>query len=162
MKNNQSRDKITIIGIGNTLYQDEGVGVHILPLLEEGFSNDPEIEIIEGSTDGIALLEPVEDAEYLIIIDAINAGKPGGTIITLEGEEIPAYYGIKMSIHQVGFQEVLWAAKFRDRYPKNIIMFGMQPSSMELGIELSKTNQKKLHELASKVIEQIDAWRNAS
>lgn len=162
MENNQSRIKITIIGIGNTLYQDEGVGVHILPLLEERFLKDSAIEIIEGSTDGIALIEPVEDAEYLIIIDAINAGKPGGTIITLEGEEIPAYYGIKMSIHQVGFQEVLWAAKFRERYPKNIMMFGMQPSTMELGIELSETNQERLHELAAKVIEQVDAWRNVS
>lgn len=159
MNNNQSAKKITIIGIGNTLYGDEGVGVHTLPLIEEEFANDEMIEIIEGSTDGLMLLGHVEDAEHLIVIDAINAGKSGGTIITLEGEEIPAYYGVKVSVHQLGFQEVLWAAKFRERYPKNIIMFGMQPSTMGLGLELSKTNQAQLQELASKVIEQVNAWR---
>lgn len=162
MKKNNNEKKITIIGIGNTLYQDEGVGVHILPLLEEKLSNHEAVEIIEGATDGLMLLEHVEDAEYLIIIDAINAGKSGGTIITLEGEEIPAYYGIKMSIHQIGFQEVLWTAKFRERYPKNIIMFGMQPTSLELGIELSPTNQERLPELALKVIDQVNVWSHAS
>lgn len=162
MENKQSKRRITIIGIGNILYQDEGVGVHILPSLMEKLGNDSDIEIIEGATDGMILLEPVEDAEHLIIIDAINAGKPGGTIITLEGDEIPAYYGIKMSIHQIGFQEVLWTAKFRERYPDQIIMFGMQPSSLELGIELSETNQARLEELTAKVMNQVEIWRNAS
>ncbi len=162
MNKNNNEKKITILGIGNTLYQDEGIGVHILPLLEEKLSNNPEVEIIEGATDGLMLLEYVEDAEYLIIIDAINAGKPGGTIIALEGDEIPAYYGIKMSIHQIGFQEVLWTAKFRERYPKNIIMFGMQPTSLEIGLELSPTNQDNLEELASKIVEQVNVWSPAS
>ncbi|WP_210365061.1 HyaD/HybD family hydrogenase maturation endopeptidase [Bacillus sp. REN3] len=154
--------KITIIGIGNTLYQDEGVGVHILPLLEEKFRNDSMVEIIEGSTDGMRLLGPVEDSSHLIIIDAINAGKEGGAIITLIGEDIPAYYGVKMSIHQLGFQEVLFAAKLRERYPKHIVMFGMQPTSLELGIELSQVNAGRLQQLADKVEDQVRQWRDAS
>lgn len=162
MKSSQCEKKITILGIGNTLYQDEGVGVHVLSLLEKEFKNDPSVEIIEGATDGMLLLEPVEDTDHLIVVDAINAGKPGGTIITLQGEEIPAYYGIKMSVHQVGFQEVLWAARLRDRYPKNIIMFGLQPTSLELGIELTETNQRRLPELATLVIQQVNEWKNAS
>lgn len=105
--------KITILGIGNTLFSDEGVGIHLLPLLEDALVDYEDIEIIEGLTDGMKLLGPVEDAEKLIIIDAINAGKEPGTIITLVGDEIPAYFGIKMSIHQLGFQEVLMAAKLR-------------------------------------------------
>jgi hydrogenase maturation protease len=107
-------------------------------------------------------LGPVEDAENLIIIDAINAGKEPGTIITLVGDEIPAYFGIKMSIHQLGFQEVLLAAKLRERYPKQIVMFGMQPTSLQMGIELTETNQNKLGELAETVINQVKRWRDAS
>jgi hydrogenase maturation protease len=151
--------KITILGIGNTLFSDEGVGIHLLPLLEEALKDDENIEIIEGLTDGMKLLGPVEDAENLIIIDAINAGKVGGTIIVLEGDEIPAYFGIKMSIHQLGFQEVLLAAKMRDRYPKQIMMFGMQPTSLQMGIELTEINQEKLGELAKVVIDQVNLWR---
>ncbi|ENQ3106253.1 HyaD/HybD family hydrogenase maturation endopeptidase [Bacillus cereus] len=160
---NQNKNaKITILGIGNTLFTDEGVGIHLLPLLEEAYKDDKQIEIIEGLTDGMKLLGPVEEAENLIIIDAINAGVEGGTILSLEGDEIPAYFGIKMSVHQMGFQEVLFAAKFRERYPKKIIMFGMQPSSLELGVELTETNQAKLGDLAEAVMNQVNRWRHRS
>jgi hydrogenase maturation protease len=162
MTNRKVESKITILGIGNTLFSDEGVGIHLLPLLEEALKEVHQVEIIEGLTDGMRLLGPVEEAENLIIIDAINAGKEGGTIISLVGEEIPAYFGIKMSIHQLGFQEVLLAAKMRDRYPKQIVMFGMQPTSLELGVELTETNRQKLGELANAVIEQVHNWRNVS
>ena len=162
MTNRKVESKITILGIGNTLFSDEGVGIHLLPLLEEALKEVDQVEIIEGLTDGMRLLGPVEEAENLIIIDAINAGKEGGTIISLVGEEIPAYFGIKMSIHQLGFQEVLLAAKMRDRYPKQVVMFGMQPTSLELGVELTETNRQKLGELANAVIEQVHNWRNVS
>lgn len=162
MMNSKKEPKITILGIGNTLYSDEGVGIHLLPLLEENLKDYENIEIIEGLTDGMKLLGPVEEADHLIIIDAINAGKEGGTIISLKGDEIPAYFGVKMSIHQIGFQEVLFAAKFRERYPKQIVMFGMQPTSLELGVELTETNRAKLAELAKVVIDQVDCWSNAS
>ncbi|WHX98982.1 HyaD/HybD family hydrogenase maturation endopeptidase [Neobacillus sp. DY30] len=151
--------KITILGIGNTLFTDEGVGIHLLPLLEDELKGCENIEIIEGLTDGMRLLGPVEEAENLIIIDAINAGAEPGTIITLVGDEIPAYFGIKMSIHQLGFQEVLMAAKLRDRYPNEIVMFGMQPTSLELGIGLTENNQKRLGELKDAVIKQVNTWR---
>ena len=159
MKNKQLDKRITILGIGNTLFSDEGVGIHLLPLLEEALKEDENIEIIEGLTDGMKLLGPVEDAENLIIIDAINSGKEGGTIIKLEGDEIPAYFGIKMSIHQLGFQEVLFAAKMRERYPKQIVMYGMQPTSLQLGIGLTETNQSMLNELANVVLDQVKLWR---
>lgn len=154
-------DKITILGVGNTLYSDEGVGIHLLPILEDEFKDEENIEIIEGSTDGIKLLGPIEDTDNLIIIDAINAGKEGGEIIALEGDDIPAYFGIKMSVHQMSFQEVLMAVKLRERYPKNIMMFGMQPSSLEFGLGLTKTNQAKLPDLARAVIDQVNHWRYA-
>jgi hydrogenase maturation protease len=160
--NRHENKKITILGIGNTLFSDEGVGIHLLPILEEALKDYENIEIIEGLTDGMKLLGPVEDAENLIIIDAINAGKEGGTIIALEGDEIPAYFGIKMSIHQLGFQEVLLAAKMRERYPEQIVMFGMQPSSLQMGIELSEKNQEKLGDLAQVVMDQVNRWREAS
>ncbi|NMD72276.1 hydrogenase maturation protease [Bacillus sp. DNRA2] len=161
MNNSSSDKKITILGIGNSIFSDEGVGVHILPLLEELYKDDQSIEIIEGSTDGMKLLGPVEDTDYLLVIDAINAGKSGGEIITLKGEEIPAYFGIKMSIHQLGFQEVLFAAKLRERYPKHIAMVGMQPTCLELGVQLSPENQAKLTNLAEAVQHQIQVWREA-
>lgn len=150
---------ITILGIGNTLYSDEGVGIHALPLLEEVFADDEDVELVEGSTDGIKLLGPVEEADFLIVIDAINAGLEGGSLIALYDDEIPAYYGIKMSIHQVTFQEVLFAAKLRESYPKKIVMIGVQPESLELGVELSEKVRSRLPQLVERVKAEVDAWR---
>lgn len=155
-----NRNQITILGIGNTLYTDEGLGVHALAALEEKYSTDQQVQLIDGSTDGMSLLGPVEDTDYLIVIDAINAGKEGGHIIELHGDDIPAYYGIKMSIHQLGFQEVLLASKLRERYPKNIVMIGMQPTSLELGIGLSETNEAQLTEMFKLVEQQVNKWKN--
>ena len=155
-----NRNQITILGIGNTLYTDEGLGVHALAALEEKYGTDQQVQLIDGSTDGMSLLGPVEDTDYLIVIDAINAGKEGGHIIELHGDDIPAYYGIKMSIHQLGFQEVLLAAKLRERYPKNIVMIGMQPTSLELGIGLSETNEAQLPKLLAVVERQVNKWKN--
>ena len=155
-----NRNQITILGIGNTLYTDEGLGVHALAALQEQYSMDPQVQLIDGSTDGMSLLGPVEDTDYLIVIDAINAGKEGGHIIELHGDDIPAYYGIKMSIHQLGFQEVLLASKLREKYPKNIVMIGMQPTSLELGIGLSETNEAQLPEMFKLVEQQVNKWKN--
>lgn len=153
------KDKqIKIIGIGNTLYSDEGVGVHLLPYLEEALLKYSHVEIIEGATDGMKLLEPVEEADYLIIIDAINAGRQGGELITIRNDEIPRYFGIKMSIHQVGFQEVLFAANLQERLPEEMVMFGIQPESLQLGVELSDIVKAKLPELVAKVVEQVHGW----
>lgn len=156
--------KITILGIGNTLYSDEGVGVHILPLLQEILKDksEEEVEIIEGATDGMRLLGPVEDTDYLIIIDAINAGKEPGTIICIKNDDIPAYFGIKMSIHQVGFQEVLFAARIRERLPEEMIMFGIQPESLKLGVELTSTVNDRLVDLANQIKDQVDIWSEKS
>lgn len=155
-----NRNHITILGIGNTLYTDEGLGVHALSALEEKYGIDQQVELVDGSTDGMSLLGPVEDTDYLIVIDAINAGKEGGHIIELSGDDIPAYYGIKMSIHQLGFQEVLLASKLREKYPKHIVMIGMQPTSLELGIGLSETNEAQLPKLIKLVEQQVDKWKN--
>ena len=155
-----NRNQITILGIGNTLYTDEGLGVHALAALQEKFDLDQQVELVDGSTDGMSLLGPVEDTDYLIVIDAINAGKEGGHIIELHGDDIPAYYGIKMSIHQLGFQEVLLASKLRERYPKNIVMIGMQPTSLELGIGLSETNEARLPGMFKLVEQQVNKWKN--
>lgn len=157
---NNNRKQITILGIGNTLYSDEGLGVYALSPLEKLYGTDDQVELVYGATDGMSLLSVVEDTDYLMVLDAINAGKEGGHIIQLQGEEIPNYYGVKMSIHQLGFQEVLLAAKLRERYPKHFTMIGMQPTSLELNVGLTKTNESKLPELVQLVESQIKNWKN--
>ncbi|MEC1697555.1 HyaD/HybD family hydrogenase maturation endopeptidase [Schinkia azotoformans] len=159
LKNKQT-NKISILGIGNTLYSDEGVAIHVLPLLENALAGFENVEIIEGATDGMRLLGPVEEADYLLIIDAINAGEAGGTLITISNDDIPQYFGVKMSIHQVGFQEVLFASKIRDKLPNEMVMIGVQPESLVLGVELSDPVRAVLPDLVIAVVEQVKKWSN--
>ncbi|WP_438444749.1 HyaD/HybD family hydrogenase maturation endopeptidase [Gorillibacterium sp. sgz5001074] len=150
---------VTVIGIGNTLYTDEGIGIHVLPLLRGALAETEGVEIVEGSTDGIRLLGPVEEAECLIILDAVNGGQPPGSLYELRDEAIPAYCGAKMSVHQLGFQEVLFAARIRDRLPSRMVLFGVQPGSLEFGIGLSPAGEAALVPLMERVCRQISDWR---
>lgn len=154
----QKTKKIIIIGIGNTLYSDEGVGVHIIPYLENALSDYDNVEVIEGITDGIKLLGPIEEADYLIIVDAVNAGKDSGSIITLLNDEIPAYFGIKMSIHQIGLQEVLNAARIRERLPKEMVLIGIQPHILDLGLALSDVVESSIPKVIELVKKQVNFW----
>lgn len=156
---NNSPSRITILGIGNTLYSDEGIGVYCIPFLQQIFADCNDVLVEDGSTDGMKLLSFVEESENLLIIDAINAGKEPGTFIQIEGDEIPKYFGVKMSIHQMGFSEVLAAAQFRDRYPKNIIMIGMQPYSLALSPEVTDQGKETAKLLIEEVKNIVDLWR---
>ncbi|MCP8970360.1 HyaD/HybD family hydrogenase maturation endopeptidase [Ectobacillus ponti] len=148
---------ITVLGIGNLLYSDEGVGVQVLPQIEKRLARLP-VDIVEGSTDGMRLLSVIEESDYLVIIDAMNAGMKPGTIVRIEGEEIPSYFGVKMSIHQLGFQEVLFAARLLEQLPKQMVMYGVQPDSLEFGLELSPIVQGTLPRLAACVEEEVQQW----
>ena len=159
MKNNQGN--IIVIGIGNTLYTDEGLGIHILPYVKEALKQNglTDVEVYEGSTDSMSLLAPIDRADYLLVVDAIKAGKAPGEIIALTEEEIPKYFSTKLSVHQVGFQEVLFAARLLEQLPKEMAMIGAQPYSLELGVELSKGMKEKLPKMLDMIVAQVKRWR---
>ncbi|HWP97745.1 MAG TPA: HyaD/HybD family hydrogenase maturation endopeptidase [Syntrophomonadaceae bacterium] len=128
--------KPVILGLGNPLFQDEGLGIHVIhQLLKEDIAQ--QAELVDGGTDALALLGVVEEAETLIIIDAINSGHDPGTLQVLKGEEIPLLLSSKISPHQIGFQEVLALANLRGKSPSRIILIGVQPESLDWGTELT-------------------------
>ncbi|CAM3205854.1 Ni/Fe-hydrogenase, b-type cytochrome subunit [Sporolactobacillus spathodeae] len=153
-------EKVTVLGIGNTLYSDDGLGLEALPELQKALADFENIEIVDGSTEGMQLLGPVEATNRLIVVDAINADTEPGTVIELTKEEIPSFNGIKMSVHQIGFQEVISAAQLRDRLPEKMVMIGLQPASLELNTELTDKIHQSLPELVQRVRHQIENWRS--
>lgn len=153
-------EKVTVLGIGNTLYSDDGLGLEVLPELQKALADFENIEIVDGSTEGMQLLGPVEATNRLIVVDAINADTEPGTVIELAKEEIPSFNGIKMSVHQIGFQEVISAAQLRDRLPEKMVMIGLQPASLELNTELTDKIRQSLPVLVQHVRHQIENWRS--
>lgn len=109
--------KTLILGVGNYLLSDDGLSVHVLERLVQTERLPEEIEVVDGGTCGLDLLQFLEGITNLIIVDAVNAGKEPGTIIRLSGEQVPAYLSMKISPHDIGLPDLLATAKLRDLYP---------------------------------------------
>lgn len=130
------KPRIMVMGVGNILLSDEGLGVHFLKELSEDSLPD-NIELLEGGTAGLELVHLIQEVDFLIIIDAINAKDEPGAIFRFEPEEmkiLPDRY--EVSFHQVGILEVLAMANILGNAPQTLI-FGIQPKSLEWGLDLS-------------------------
>lgn len=140
----QSNYPILVLGIGNILNRDEGVGVHAAQALQAKYPNPVGFTIHDGGTLGLNLLPLVDDATHLLILDAVEARKAPGTVIQLAGEAIPLWGGAKLSEHQLGFQEVLGLAMLRQKLPPHLHLIGMQPADLSIGVGLSPLAEQAL------------------
>lgn len=149
-----------ILGVGNLLLSDEGVGIHAVRRLLEREDLPDEIQIVDGGTAGLALMVYLEDVDRLVIIDAMETGGPPGTLVRLSGNQIPAYMALKVSPHEITLPDFLAAAKLRDLYPREVIVWGVQPESMEVGIDLSPALAAHLEELVDRVVAEFQSVTN--
>lgn len=150
--------KTLVLGVGNKLMSDEGVGVHVIERLSAGYRIPEEIQLLDGGTLGMDLLYYLEGIENLLLVDAVETHKEPGTIIRLEDDEVPAFLAMKISPHQIGVPDMLAAARFKDLYPKRLVLWGIQPELMEIGLELSPLIESKMDQLVSNMVEQLKAW----
>ncbi|NDJ87298.1 MAG: hydrogenase maturation protease [Chloroflexi bacterium] len=151
--------RLVVLGIGNLLNCDEGVGVHAVRQLQQLNNFPPGVEIIDGGTLGLNLLPlVVEEATHLVLLDAVDAGQAPGTVIELRKDEIPLYSGIKMSQHQVTFQEVLGLALIRNRLPEHLHLIGIQPKSLAIGTDLSDVVATALPEMLDRTRRILQEW----
>ena len=147
-----------ILGVGNLLMSDEGVGVHAIKRLVENYQLPEEVQVLDGGTLGMDLLYYLEGVENLILIDAVETRKEPGTLIRLEDDEVPAFLSMKMSPHQIGVPDMLVAAKLKDVFPKRLVLWGIQPELLEIGLDLSPTVEAKVDTIIDNVLKQLKAW----
>jgi len=150
--------KTLVLGVGNKLMSDEGVGVHVIERLAAGYVMPEEIQILDGGTLGMDLLYYLEGVDNLLLVDAVETHKEPGTIIRLEGEEVPTFLSMKLSPHQIGVPDMLVAAKLKDVYPKRIILWGIQPELLEIGLDLSPLIESKMDTLVKNMVEDLKGW----
>jgi hydrogenase maturation protease len=147
-----------ILGAGNLLLSDDGAGVHVIQRLQEVVELPEEVRVLDGGTLGLNLLPFLEGISYLVIIDAMETGQPSGTLRRLAGDEVPAYFSVKMSPHQIGLPDMLFAAKLRDLYPREVVVWGVQPGSTEVGLELTPAVAAQVDLLVTKILEELARW----
>ena len=129
---------IVVLGLGNPLMGDDGVGVVGLFELERLFDIPDDVERLDGGVLGLQLLGRVEGADRLLVMDAVSARQPPGSVMRLELEQIQQVLAHKMSMHQVGFSEVLAAASIRGQRPPHLMVIGVQPANVAPGLGLSE------------------------
>lgn len=125
-------ETICVMGIGNVLWADEGFGVRCIEALQSRYEFAPHVQLIDGGTQGLYLIQHVQEASRLLIFDAIDYGLAPGTLKTVEGDEVPRFMGAKkMSLHQTGFQEVLMLALLTEQFPREVMLIGCQPEELD-------------------------------
>jgi hydrogenase maturation protease len=148
-----------VLGLGNLLNCDEGVGVYALQqLAARQASPPPEVEFVDGGTLGLNLLPLIEECSHLLLLDAVSAGQSPGAVVELRRDEIPLYSGVKLSQHQLTFQEVLGLAQFRGKLPEHLHLVGVQPDDLSIGLELSPAVTAALPQLLARAETVLREW----
>lgn len=154
-----THNRKVVLGLGNTLNRDEGLGVQALKRLDAHLGALSDFELLDGGVLGMNLLMIVEECSHLLILDAVNAGKPAGTVVELAKEQIPLYAGVKLSQHQITFQEVLGLANIRGFLPEHLHLIGIQPEDISIGLELSPIIEKALPEVVERASTFLENWK---
>jgi hydrogenase maturation protease len=157
-KDNLPIRKVLVLGVGNLLLSDDGVGVHTIQRLQEVARLPEEVQVLDGGTSGLDLLYYLEGVSHLLVVDAIEVGQPPGTLTRLTGDQVPAYLSLKMSPHEIGLPDMLFAAKLRDLYPEEVVIWGVQPATTEVGLDLSPSVGAQVDVLLEKILEELDRW----
>ncbi|NJL08339.1 MAG: HyaD/HybD family hydrogenase maturation endopeptidase [Methylacidiphilales bacterium] len=124
--------KTLVLGIGNILWGDEAFGVRAVEAFHRRYEVPASVTVLDGGTQGLYLVEFVQDAEQLLVFDAIDYGLKPGTLKIVRDGDVPKFTGAKkMSLHQTGFQEVLSAVDLLGRYPQRLALVGCQPLDLE-------------------------------
>ena len=150
--------KTLVLGLGNLLLQDEGVGVRVIERLQKEYAFPEEVTVLDGGTLGLDLLSLIEETPRIVIVDAVKAGKEPGALVRLVNDEIPAFLGPKVSPHQVGLQDLLALARLRGHFPSEVILLGVQAERLEPGLDLSPAIAAQVEPLAARVIDELTRW----
>lgn len=157
--NNISPRKTVILGIGNLLLSDEGIGVHIANELMK-MQLPESVSVVEGGTDGFRLLNVITEADRLIVIDAVRGGAESGSIYRFDIDEVKnAPSGFKTSVHQVGILEVIDLSGLIGKTPYTTVI-GVEPKSLEMGMELSPEVKAKIPKIIEIIFNELGNIRS--
>ncbi|RXH03475.1 HyaD/HybD family hydrogenase maturation endopeptidase [Bradyrhizobium vignae] len=132
MLNPEDKKRILVLGIGNILWADEGFGVRVVEEFHRRYAIDDNVTVLDGGTQGLYLVSFLEQADCLIVFDAIDYGLLPGQLKLVRDDEVPKFTAAKkVSLHQTGFQEVLSAADLLGRCPRELALIGCQPLDLE-------------------------------
>jgi hydrogenase maturation protease len=148
-----------VLGLGNLLWADEGFGVRAVEALNAAWRFPPGVELVDGGTQGMGLLELVCTSPRVLILDCADLRAPPGTLRVLRDAEIAAWSATKLSPHQTGFNDVLAAAALKGESPERLTVVGVQPAVLDdFGGTLSDALRARLPEAIACAVAELAEW----
>ncbi len=146
---------ILVVGMGNVLMQDEGVGIRAIEELENQYQIPDGVTIIDGGTTGMELYNPIRSCDQLIVADAVNTGAAYGSLVRIANEEIPQFFQTKLSNHQLGLSDLLALMTLKGEKPEHVVVIGMVPHSLETQLGLTEEAKKGLSAMVNMLVKEL-------
>jgi hydrogenase maturation protease len=145
-------DTLLILGLGNVLCGDDGLGVAAVAEIQRRYFLSPSVRVLDGGTLGLTLLGYVGLAQDVLLVDAVRADAPPGTLVRLEGDEVAPAARERLSVHQIGVADLLDGLRLLEAVPRRLLLLGLVPRTLELGLERSPEVERQLPALVREVI----------
>jgi hydrogenase maturation protease len=150
-----------VLGIGNTLLSDEGLGIHLLNYLRSNYPELPGVTYLDGGTLSFTLAPEIEDCDNLIVLDAAQLDAEPGCIRLMVGADMDSFIGKgKRSVHEVGLADLVTIATLMNRLPSRRALLGIQPAEFGWGEDTSALVSRAIPEAADRVVALLYKWRD--
>lgn len=151
----QEMPRILVMGVGNILFTDEGLGVRVIEALEEKYTFSENVELFDGGTLGMRLMDPIMNSDYLIVVDAVLGDGEPGDVYRLTDDDLRKSLAFKNSMHQTDLVDTLIYCDIAGNRPEAVVV-GVEPYDFQtMAVELSGTIQEKLPSILEKVVGEI-------
>jgi hydrogenase maturation protease len=148
---------VLVLGLGNVLLGDDGLGAAAVACLEREYRVPPQLRLEDGGTLGLSLLGLLAESEHVILVDAVRADAPPGTLVRLDGADVNDAVRDRLSPHQVGVADLLEAARLIERYPATVTLLGLVPDAIDLAVVRSSVVDGKLDELVAAIVREVQS-----
>lgn len=146
---------ILVLGLGNILLMDEGVGVRAMEAFDAAWAVPDHVSVVDGGTCGMDMLDLIASHDHLIAVDAVKTGAPPATLAVLRGDEVPAYFKGKLSPHQLGLSDLLASLLLQDQAPRSVTVIGCVPMALGTGLMLSPEIEARLPDMVALIADEL-------
>lgn len=153
-----TENSITLLGVGNILLSDEGVGVHVVNEMRQDYTFTPEINIVDGGTMGMELLSYMRGMKKLLLVDAVQGGEAPGTVYEFLHQETETYFTEHISVHEVGMQDILRIRALQEDPLDDAVVIGVEPMSLDIGLEPTPLVQQAIPDMKRRIIAVLTDW----
>ena len=155
MFDNYSPPPVLVLGVGNILLSDEGVGIRVIEQLQRDYHFPENIELIDGGTLGHGLIDVLRGRQRVLVIDAVKTDGPPGAIYRFSGKDLAPARGNLNSVHDIGVSEALFFLSLKEELPPDIEFYGIQPKSLTPSLELSPEVSAAAQKVVAMIIKDL-------